>query len=753
MKKVLLLITFAMYIFIHGAFAQAMFNRVTNIPVRVGASTLLNPWAGGINSPLISELDINGDGIHDMIVFDMHNNRLLPFINDGSAGTDAWHYAPQYISRFPIVNKWVLFYDYNCDGKKDMFTLSTSPPSGITAYRNDFSLPGGLSFTMVSPFLQETFATITTNIFASGVSIPTFTDIDNDGDMDILGYNSVPDGRIVYHRNLSMDNFGHCDSLKFEYRSGCFGNFTLKIGSTNSVQCFHCPCREAPPHAGFDEFDPVVYDPSEAARRDDTISSVFALDLDGDGDKELLIGDISSDNTLMIHNGGSPTAAEMDSQDTAFPSSDVSALFNGFHFHAYIDADNDGKKDLIVFSSEYENREGIWWYKNTLSNPSPVLDWQSRAFLQEDMIDVGENAAPVLFDYNNDGLQDLVVAGSVYQPSTVQFRSSLFLYRNTGTLNAPSFEFVTDDYAGISTFSYASPMYPAFSDMDDDGDVDMLIGLEDGTLQYFNNSAGAGNLPSFQLAFPNFMGIDVGNANAPQVFDLNKDGKKDLLIGEKNGFINYFENTGSVSSPFFSSVPSNDTLGCIIRQLPSSPDGFTVPFAFDSLGKTRLLVSNLTGNIVQYLNIDGNLNGCFTLVDSVMPMPESFRIKTNLSVSGGDLNGDQLIDLVIGYSSGGVQVYYQIDPSVSISEPEEKQYDVKCFPNPAGESFTLFVNGFSENEKVFLTIRSLTGSDILSSEFTGRAEVIRTSELSSGIYLVQLRTHSVNLVKKLVVQH
>jgi len=752
MKKVLLLTSLALHIFVYGAFAQSRFNRVTNIPVRAGASNLLNPWAGGINSPLISELDINGDGIHDMIVFDMHNNRLIPFINDGSAGTDAWHYAPEYISKFPVVNKWVLFYDYNCDGKKDMFTLSTSPPSGISAYRNDFSQPGGLNFTLVSPFLQETFATITTNIFASGVSIPTFNDIDNDGDMDILGYNSVPDGRIVYHRNLSMDNFGHCDSLKFEYRSGCFGNFTLRIGSTNSVSCFHCPCREAPPQAGMDEFDPVVYDPSEAARQDDTISSVFALDLDGDGDKEILIGDISSDNTLMIHNGGTHTAAEMDSQDTAFPSSDVSALFNGFHFHAYLDADNDGKKDLLVFSNEYENREGIWWYKNTGSNLSPVFDWQSKAFLQEDMIDVGENAAPVLFDYNNDGLLDLVVAGSVYQSSTVQFRSSLFLYRNTGTSMAPAFEFVTDDYAGISGFNYSSPIYPAFSDMDDDGDIDLLIGLEDGTLQYFNNSAGPGNPPGFQLAFPNFMGIDVGNANAPQVYDLNKDGKKDLLIGEKNGFVNYFENTGSVSSPFFSNIPSNDTLGCIVRQMSSSPDGFTVPFAFDSLGKTRLLVSNLSGNIFQYLNIDGNLNGCFTLVDSVMPVPESFRIKTNLSVSGADLNGDQLTDLVIGYSSGGVQIYYQVDPTVSIGEREEEIYDVRCYPNPAGESFTLSVNGFSAGEKFRMTMKTLQGTDLFTREFTGQTELINAGDLASGIYLIHLQSASFSLVKRIVIQ-
>ena len=57
--------------------------------------------------------------------------------------------------------------------------------------------------------------------------------------------------------------------------------------------------------------------------------------------------------------------------------------------------------------------------------------------------------------------------------------------------------------------------------------------------------------------------IDVGEYSAPVVYDWNGDGKKDLIIGSRtgtsqtgfHGYVNYYENIGSDSSPFFSSTP------------------------------------------------------------------------------------------------------------------------------------------------------------------------------------------------------
>lgn len=737
--------------------AQNRFDRNDTIPVYIGGVPLLNPWAGGINFPLMSEIDLNGDGLHDIFIYERDNNRILTFLNNGDTTVNAWRYAPQYARQFPPVNKWAFLYDYNCDGKSDFMTLSSVLPSGVAIYRNDYTPGNGLQWTLVNPFVSETFGAITTNIFASGVSLPAFSDIDNDGDMDILGYNSVPDGRIIYHQNLSMETYGVCDSLKFNYASGCWGNFALLIGGTNSVGCFHCPCRIAAPGTGatYDKAEPeaVNYDPTEAARRDDTISSIFPIDLDGDGAKELLVGDISSQNTLMIRNGGTASAAEMVTEDTSYPSADVPALYNGFHFHAYIDVNNDGKKDLIVMPSEYENLHGLWWYRNSGTNDHPSFHFQGASFLQDNILDVGENASPVVYDYDNDGLNDLVVGASVYDNSSLAYKTGLYLLKNTGTLSHPRFDLMTNDIANISSLNYTAPLYPAFGDLDGDGDKDMIIGTDDGKLQYFNNAGGAGNPSNFQLAVPNYMSIDIGGVSTPQIVDLNRDGLLDLVIGEKNGFVNYYQNTGTSSSAFFSNTPTNDTLGCIVRQAGGFPDGYTVPFVYDTAGKYRMMVSNMAGNIFLYSNIDNNIGGCFALVDSLFRPAESYRIKYNLTVSGGDLNGDNLTDLVVGQAPGGVQVFFMHDPFVGVQETNNIKATFDLFPNPARDYFKLHFYHVSPSSFNELNVFDNLGKKILSQKVSGEEMNVSTDGWPAGIYFVQLNNSESSSSIKLMVQN
>src|SRR4051812_8780602 len=46
------------------------FAPALSIPVTVNGNTLVNAWAGGLNSPQFSEIDLNGDGIKDLFVFE-----------------------------------------------------------------------------------------------------------------------------------------------------------------------------------------------------------------------------------------------------------------------------------------------------------------------------------------------------------------------------------------------------------------------------------------------------------------------------------------------------------------------------------------------------------------------------------------------------------------------------------------------------------------------------------------------------------
>ncbi|HEU4719052.1 MAG TPA: FG-GAP-like repeat-containing protein, partial [Bacteroidia bacterium] len=115
-----------------GAQSIAGFSRVDSIAVYDGGQ-LRNPWSGGHNYCQLSEIDLNGDGIKDLFVFDRSGNKITTYINLGTPNQVDYVLAPEYVSRFPLMHDWCLLRDYNCDGKEDIFTCSIA---GFAIYKN-----------------------------------------------------------------------------------------------------------------------------------------------------------------------------------------------------------------------------------------------------------------------------------------------------------------------------------------------------------------------------------------------------------------------------------------------------------------------------------------------------------------------------------------------------------------------------------------------------------------------------------------
>src|ERR1035437_9465687 len=195
--------------------AQSSFTYWDSIPVIQWGDTIAFPFAGGLNNPQFSSIDLNGDGIMDLFVFERSTNKVYTFINKGIAGKSSYVYAPQYRHCFPPhLNGWVLLRDYNCDGKNDIFT---SLNNSFCVYRNDYSAIGGLQFTLVKSFSQNF-------CYIISADIPAVNDIDNDGDLDILTFN--PPGTYMYYfKNLSKEIYGNCDSLQYVSQDSCWGSF------------------------------------------------------------------------------------------------------------------------------------------------------------------------------------------------------------------------------------------------------------------------------------------------------------------------------------------------------------------------------------------------------------------------------------------------------------------------------------------------------------------------------------------------
>lgn len=709
------------------------FQRDLSVKVKDSLQNYLkNPWAGGLNSCQFSQIDLNMDGIKDLFIFDRNSSKIITFLNNGTAGTVDYTYAPQYIRCFPVFHDWVILLDYNGDGLEDIFTYGSG---GIAVYNNISAGSSYPEFAFVTDMIKSQQGPNHTNILVTSVEFPGIADMDNDGDIDILTFFGLG-SYIVFHRNMSMELYGVPDSLKFDLYEYCWGKIAESPADNKISLNITCPYKSGADIGG------------NGAKH--TGSTMLATDLNGDGLKDLLLADVGYPGIIKLTNGGTLTDAFIISQDTLFPSNSLSVNLISMPVPALIDVNNDGKKDLIVSpfeggSNVSENLKSCWYYKNSGTNNIPVFDYQYNNFLQKEMIETGAGAYPVLYDYNADGLPDLFIGNYGIRDSsyyyygnlTSTYTSRIALYKNTGTAASPEFSFVTNDFADISQRKL-NGVIPAFGDIDGDGVSEMIIGKSDGSLDYYENSAGYGEPMNMTLSQQNYQNINVGKFSAPQLTDLDGDALPDLVIGEMKGNLNYYRNTGSAANPQFSLI--TDSLGGVdVVKHNISNYGYSAPCFFrDSANHLKLFVGSESGNIYYYKNIENNLTGHFTLEDSVFLY---IYDGSRCGVAVGNLNGDNFPDMITGNFSGGVSYYKGVFPPVSgISEYyTNDEINFVVFPNPADDKLFIKLPGNFLKEKTGLKIYNMLGEPVYRNIiYEGGKININLAGMSEGIYFISL---------------
>jgi hypothetical protein len=687
-------------------YSQQSFQQSQSIKVKKNGTDLINPWAGGANVPQLSSIDLNKDGILDLIIFDKNGDQINCFTNNGTPGQVDYHYTPEYNTCFPILEDWVLLRDFNCDGEMDIFTYNNG---GIRVYKN-INNDELLSFELVGTILTNR-GSGPTNLYVSSVDIPHIGDLDFDGDLDILTF-SIIGNNVEWHKNNSIEDFGDCDSLNFTLEDDCWGDFSENFAN-NSVTLDDCSqkkqaYREQAKHSG---------------------STVTAIDLNADSFYELLLGDVTFDNIVMLENSAPNTEALMVAQDVNFPSYDTSIELTKFPATYFIDLNNDQQKDLIVTpngNNVSHNFENIWFYENISANEEVNLNLVQKNALTDEMIEVGSGAHPVFFDYNSDGLMDLIVANYGYYQDGGNFNSQLALYKNSGTLAEPSFEWVTDDFSGLGALNFENNIIPTFGDLDNDGDLDMIVGDSNGNIHLLKNIPNTSNEAEFYINTIEFFDIDVGSFASPFLVDIDRDEDLDLIIGSRQGAISYYENQGDLNNANF--VLTNDTLGNIDLTDPIYNTAYTTPCVVDSENGFELFVGTEKGTLYHYNTIDDNLNGSFEIVSDYVQL-FSKSIKTAPAIY--DLNNDGWNDMLIGVFTGGVHLLWGSELSSFSMKEESNQNSVVIYPNPSPSIFNIKTNKVISNATVF----ALNGDEVLKSYNSSKFDL---TEFKNGLYLVKI---------------
>ena len=713
--------------------AQFQFNFNDSIEVYRTNTSLKYPWAGGLNYAQFSEIDYDYDGDMDLLVFDRSNDQMRVFGQKIEGGVSFYKLDPLAYLEFPEQIRYRVFsIDYNGDGKNDLFTYGIG---GIKVFKNVGSPQIGLQWELAKDLLYSDYTGANLNLYVSSSDIPAIVDVDFDGDIDILTFH-ISGEYLQYHQNQSQELYGHSDSLIFKLKNECWGGFREDVNTNflilNDIT-LPCTTGNVP--------NPGIKPNTSSVDKAHSGSTVLALDYDGSGVMDVLIGDVAYSNMNLLINGGTTpnTNSLMISVDPAFPSNSTPIAINLFPAAYFVDVDFDGKKDLLVAPNAKnvsENEKSIWKYKNTGTQSSANFVFETKAFLQQDMIEHGTASVPFLVDIDNDGLKDLFVSNFYAYKPTLNKESRIAYYKNTGTSIDPKFTLIDSDFLNLSTLNYGFKISPSFGDLDSDGKIDILLGLENGTLVFYKNNSSSSSLifaPPV-LNYTDNLGavISAGQYAAPQIFDLDNDGKLDLIIGKKTGELMYYKNIGSLSTPQFQLT--NPMLGNIdVSTL--TPDGYPTPHFFRFQDTTYLLLGASDGFIRFYDAIDNALsNGnSFNLRDADF-LSLSKAIGGYSSCAVADLDGDNKLNLFVGQDLGGLfHLEHDENSNLGIHTEIIPTQNIECFPVPATKSLTIRLELMGDK----LFIYNVIGQKIDELILNQGTNELDLQNYSTGIYFFQ----------------
>ena len=749
-------------LFLNTAFCQIVqlndYRLYDSVIVKQGADTLSIPWSGGFLQPMFSEINLNQDGLSDLIVFDKGSFHHRTFIR-AKLGPN-FKLVRGYSSQLGFSRFFSLFADFNQDGLEDQYFND----NGIIGINKNISTnPNELKFERVlfkdpnnknRKSIKGSFL-YNNNTFPFSVGateVPAIGDFDGDGDIDFANL-AVGLGSVYFYENTESNTHSNADSLEFALTNFCWGGFVDNPNSF-SVNMGSCAGKFLPSgsrHGG---------------------ANLSTTDLDCNGLPDLMIGFAGDERVIGLYNNGTSTAARITEQDTSFPVNSSSIKSKLFPYVSTIKINGDTIDDFLIAPMDgisSANHKQVQYYESVPDTGCKIKRVLSRDFMSTGHIDIGEQSRFVLIDINGDSLLDILGSSlNLNDGDTVW--NSIFYWKNSGTKNQPSFDLISENFLPLPfNNNYDINIQPI--DFDADGAMDIVLTNEDGRLKWLKNMALPGDSCRFVVTPSTLDSLKIVSFPKVTFFDFNRDSLPDLLTGSYEPKLNYYENVGSKGRPEFNKrITKKDFAG--IKLSDEYGNGYLQPTVIvsDSNGinssmldkKTYLYIGTAGGWLYQFTNDSSDAFDDYKLRDSL------FLYNRHITPYPGDLNGDGKPDMVFGMNTGGASLLMK-DVGFIVPKPKDKDKDPmivdttssqalniqervfwNVYPNPANHKITIESVDRSEITNTHFTVQNINGQTVLEIENFKPINELDITSLSNGVYFLQIINSTQNQLIRLI---